>query len=192
MSTAAEIKFPYAEAKHYADRVVQLLAPHCHRCEIAGSIRRCKAEVKDIEIVCIPKRNKLIGLFSEEDGDPVKEFCDQVNRWRKVKGEPTGKYTQRILPGNGIKLDLFIVNPDNWGFQFAIRTGSANYSAQTLGVAWVKAGYKGIDGMLTWVKADFKDVDGILIKRGAIVPVREEKDFFELIGVPFTEPENRI
>ena len=176
MSTAAEIKFPYAEAKHYADRVVQVLAPHCHRCEIAGSIRRCKAEVKDIEIVCIPKRNKLIGLFSEEDGDPVKEFCDQVNRWRKVKGEPTGKYTQRILPGNGI----------------AIRTGSANYSAQTLGVAWVKAGYKGIDGMLTWVKADFKDVDGILIKRGAIVPVREEKDFFELIGVPFTEPENRI
>ena len=177
MSTSTETKYPLAEALRYATRIVELLSPYCHRCEIAGSIRRGKAEVKDIEIVCIPKRVQLTGLFDTQEGEPVKEFCDQVNRWRKVKGEPTGKYTQRILPGNGIKLDLFIVNPDNWGFQFAIRTGSANYSAQTLGVGWVKAGYKGVDGMLT--------------KNGVIVPIREEKEFFELIGVPFIEPENR-
>lgn len=178
MSTTTETKYKLADARRYADRVVAMLAPYCHRIEIAGSVRRNKPEVKDIEIVCIPKRVQLTGLFDTQEGDPVPEFIQVVNKFKKVKGSPTGKYTQRILPVVGIKLDLFIVNPDNWGFQFAIRTGSANYSAQTLGVAWVKAGYKGVDGMLT--------------KNGVIVPVREEKEFFELIGVPFIEPENRI
>jgi DNA polymerase/3'-5' exonuclease PolX len=42
-------------AQPIADRVRDLLAPHCDRIEIAGSIRRQKADVGDIEIVAIPK-----------------------------------------------------------------------------------------------------------------------------------------
>ena len=41
------------EARAIADDVMVRLAPHCHRIQIAGSIRRLKPIVKDIEIVAI-------------------------------------------------------------------------------------------------------------------------------------------
>lgn len=39
------------QALEIAEKVKALLAPHCERIEIAGSIRRKKPDVKDIEIV---------------------------------------------------------------------------------------------------------------------------------------------
>lgn len=45
-----------------AEKIKAQLAPHCDRIEIAGSIRRKKPEVKDIEIVVIPKPYE-VGLF---------------------------------------------------------------------------------------------------------------------------------
>jgi DNA polymerase/3'-5' exonuclease PolX len=86
------------QALEIAEKVKALLAPHCERIEIAGSIRRKKPDVKDIEIVAIPKPFDT-GLF--ESG-----IATVVNKWQKVKGELPCKYTQRILP-EGIKLDLF-------------------------------------------------------------------------------------
>ena len=38
-------------AKPLADLIVADLRPHCHRAEVAGSVRRMKANVKDIELV---------------------------------------------------------------------------------------------------------------------------------------------
>ena len=51
------------QAQQIAERIKSELAPHCDRIEIAGSIRRKKPEVKDIEIVCIPKPYET-GLFA--------------------------------------------------------------------------------------------------------------------------------
>ena len=150
------------EAKTIAEKYLNLLKPYCSRIEIAGSIRREKPEVGDIELIVIVK--------------DIKGFSKEVNKLEKVKGEPTGKYTQRILP-EGIKLDLFIANKRNWGLIFAIRTGSAEFSHKVLARGWVKAGYKSINGMLT--------------KDGKEIEVREEKDLFNLIGIPYVEPELR-
>jgi len=94
----------------------------------------------------------------------------------KVKGDPTGKYTQRILP-EGINLDLFMATKDNWGYILAIRIGPDGYS-KYLATTWVRLGYKGIDGMLT--------------KDGEPVPVPEEKDLFWLLGLEYVEPEYRL
>jgi DNA polymerase/3'-5' exonuclease PolX len=151
------------EAKKIAKKYLNLLKPYCWRIEIAGSIRREKSEVKDIEIVAIPL--DLVG------------FSNEVNKLEKVKGNPTGKYTQRILP-EGIKLDLFMANIRNWGLIFAIRTGSARYSHKILACGWVKRGYKSINGMLT--------------KNGREIEVREEKDLFNLIGVAYIQPNQRF
>jgi len=151
------------EAKKIAKKYLNLLKPYCWRIEIAGSIRREKSEVKDIEIVAIPL--DLVG------------FSTEVNELEKVKGNPTGKYTQRILP-EGIKLDLFMANIRNWGLIFAIRTGSARYSHEILACGWVKRGYKSINGMLT--------------KNGREIEVREEKDLFNLIGVAYVQPNQRF
>ena len=163
-----EIKYQYATAYKIALEVLEQLKPHCERIEIAGSVRRKKAEVGDIEIVAIPKPYE-IGLL--ESG-----IATVINQWQKVKGELPCKYTQRILP-SGIKLDLFFAEEGNWGSVFAIRTGSADYSHKVLANGWVRQGFRS-DG-------------GYLFRDGERYEVREEKDLFKLIGIPFVEPEYR-
>ena len=158
----------YTEAKGIADYVKELLEPHCYRVEIAGSIRRKKPEVKDIEIVAIPQPYE-VGLF--ESG-----IASVVNRWEKVKGELPCRYTQRLLP-EGIKLDLFFAEPDNWGLIFAIRTGSADYSHKVLATEWYKQGYM--------------SRGGYLYANDRKVIIREEIDLFKRLGLAFVDPENR-
>ena len=151
------------EARRIALKYLNILKPYCTRIEIAGSIRREKPEVKDIEIVAIPGN--------------LEGFAREVNKLQKVKGEPTGKYTQRILP-EGIRLDLFIANEKNWGLIFAIRTGSADFSHKTLACSWVKKGYHSVNGML-------------IDKYGNEVEVRKEEELFKLIGISYISPERR-
>jgi len=155
------------QALPIAERIRSELAPHCHRCEIAGSIRRGKAEPKDIEIVAIPKPYE-IGLF--ESG-----IATVVNRWEKVKGELPCKYTQRILL-EGIKLDMFFATPENWGWIYMIRTGSANYSA------WMLTEYN---------KRGFCSKDGYPTRGSRRFFMPEEEDVFRFIGMPFVPPEMR-
>ena len=44
-----------AEAQKLTEEILDILRPLCERVEIAGSIRRKKAEVHDVDIVLIPK-----------------------------------------------------------------------------------------------------------------------------------------
>jgi DNA polymerase/3'-5' exonuclease PolX len=163
-----------SQALAIAEECRAALAPSCERIEIAGSIRRGKPQVKDIALVAIPRQH-VSGLFDDElVTDP--DFCATVDRWQAVKGTPEGKYTQRWLP-EGIVLDLFMADADNWGLIFAMRTGSAAFSHCILATGWVRAGYRSEEGRL-W-------------KDGAIVRVREERDLFALIGVPWVEPAGR-
>ena len=167
----ADKRYPYAEAYVMALDVLEQLKPHCIRAEIAGSIRRKKPLVGDIEIVAIPKPYG-IGLL--ESG-----IATVVNKWEKVRGDMEygkTKYTQRILP-SGIALDLFLAEEGNWGHILAIRTGSADYSYKVLASTWVSQGYKSEGGYL------FKD--------GKRYGVKEEKDLFELLNLRYIEPEER-
>lgn len=159
-------------AKAIADHLVEQLAPHCIRIEIAGSIRREKPEVKDIEIVAIPKPYE-IGLF--ESG-----IATVVNRWEKVKGELPCKYTQRIIRSETpIKLDLFFATPDNYGLILAIRTGSAEYSHQVLALGWSKKGYESVDGILHHKASKWKRI------------ISEEWQLFSLLDLKMPHPRDR-
>jgi len=159
----------YNEALLIAQDVLEQLRPHCYRCEIAGSIRRKKEDVKDIEIVAIPKPYD-IGLL--ESG-----IATVVNRWEKVRGILPCKLTRRKLP-QGICADLFFVNEDNWGYQLTLRTGSVDYNKRIILKAIEKKGYTA-DG-------------GYLKRNGVIIPIREEEDLFHVIGVTYIPPENRF
>jgi DNA polymerase/3'-5' exonuclease PolX len=166
-----------SEALKIAIDVREQLRPHCERVEIAGSIRRNKPEIGDIEIVAIPLPYET-GLF--ENG-----VAAVVNQWTKVKGEleykgrpkvKQCKYTQRILP-SGMILDLFFATPTNWGYIYAIRTGSVEYS-KILAQRWTQLGYHGDDGYL-WRTG------------GGVVEVAEEEDLFKLLNIPFCPPGQR-
>jgi DNA polymerase/3'-5' exonuclease PolX len=163
-----------AEAEHIAVEVMLQLEPHCEVISLAGSIRRQRPTIGDVEIVCVPKPYEASPLFCSG-------IATVVNQWEKVRGELPCKYTQRRLPGlpgMGIKLDLFMVHLDGYGLQCAIRTGSADWCRTVLAPAWVRAGYHSEGGLLR--RAD-----------GTVVPVRTEPELFHLIGLPWVHPRER-
>ncbi len=167
----------YLEALKIAEEVKALLAPHCERIEIAGSVRRMKPECGDIEIVAIPKPYET-GIF--ESG-----VASVLNQYPKLKGEleykgrpgvKQCKNTQRLHPA-GITLDIFFAHRDNFGYLLAIRTGSSKYSHQVLASTWVKQGYHGSEGMLTY--------------KGCQISIPEEIDLFNLLKIPYVLPKDR-
>lgn len=178
-----------AEALPIAERIKTELAPYCSRIEIAGSIRRKRQVVNDIEIVCIISR-------------PM-SFWEQVNRYLKIKGKPGAKYTQRVVwltdnhyvspaglyhenTSPWIPLDIFTATPYNWGLIYAIRTGSAGYSHQVLATGWTKKGYHSKEGILYRTENR-----GEVNASPRVVHVREEHELFDLIGIPYCDPEKR-
>jgi hypothetical protein len=97
----------YEQAKSIADGMVEKLSGYCDKIEIAGSVRRKKPEVHDIEIVAIPKIKityDMFGGFIYSLAFPEEIFCDL----KIIKNGP--KYKQFTLP-EGINLDLFLVYP---------------------------------------------------------------------------------
>src|SRR6476620_865884 len=101
-----------ADAEQVARNVVGLMRPFCDRIEIAGSVRRGVAEVKDIEIVCIPRwqEQQKGGSFLAGDVQSVNLLHQAVApsrgiRWIKpgVPGiepwpiKPEGRYWRGLI-----------------------------------------------------------------------------------------------
>lgn len=170
----------YATAKKIAEKYQAMLSPFCLRCEIAGSVRRRKPVCGDIELVCIP-RDDDFNLFVESSGRD-QGFLSAVNSLHKIKGEPSGRYTQRLLPeeinGEQVKLDIFMTSEKGWGYIFAIRTGSDAFSKR-LASQWSALGYRG--------NGDH------LIEKSSGKPAffKEEGDLFRFLQMDFVDPEKR-
>lgn len=168
MSKAAK-KLPLAKAQDLTRRIIEPLSPGCERIEPAGSVRRKKAEVGDLEIVCLAKPNLdfvINGL---------------VESGRLLRGDKNGpRYKNFVIPSTGSKLDLFITTPETWGAVFTIRTGSAEFSNKL-----VTQRYKG-----GWLPDDLTFEEGRIKKDGQLLPTPEEKDVFALLGW-YVEPEKR-
>jgi len=159
---------------------VEILAPHCERCEVAGSVRRQKPEVGDIEVVCIPRRD--VDLLCVPAG-VCRGFIEVINRWEAVKGSPEGRYTQCILPNtDGCRLDIFIADEVNWGWIFALRTGNDEFNQRVLLRALRAANFFAEDGYIY----DYSDT---LSPKKVSVP--EEADLFRLLKIDFIKPVDR-
>ena len=185
----------HGEALICAEGLLAAISPFCHRCEIAGSIRREKPEVKDIEIVAIPKwepRPDTANLFGEDvdtnllhiwalSGDcPVrwiKPGTAEIVDWRP---KPDGRYWRGLI--GGIKLDLFITDPMRWGTTMLIRTGSADFSHAVASHA-LHQGYKFHEGGL------WRTVGGVPLTQ---IETADELDVFRELGMRWIEPPCRI
>ena len=165
------VKRPYSEMIIIAEEIKALLEPHVFRIEIAGSLRRKKDLVGDIEIILISKPFET-GLFATG-------LAEIVDQWQMIVGslDKHCKYTKRIF--KGVQVDLFFCEFDNWGNTLAVRTGSADYSFKVLASGWKQAGYFSKDNYLYQYGNENKII------------LREEKDLFNLIGVEYVEPEKR-
>lgn len=192
----------YLKAKRIADKIVRLLSPDCDIIHIAGSIRRKKPDVKDIEIVCLPKKiptdTDLFGGAGDYRVGADFPHTISVISAEIVKGHVNGRYMQIRLKGSSptsaIMLDLFMPQPDDYYRQLAIRTGSADYSAAVLATAWRKNGWVGTAQGLRRMDDCEKSTSGwkIVNEKGDRPPVwKSEEEFFKWLGIEYTAPENR-
>jgi len=164
-----------------AEEIRADMAPFCKRVEIAGSVRRRKANVHDIEIIAEPLFKPIRNLFQEPvlSASLLDDYLNSL-MWQRIKGG--NKYKQFALP-QGINLDLFLVTPPaHWGVLFVIRTGPADFSK------WIVTPRK-YGGCLP---SDCKVVDGAILRRGRVVDLPEEIDFLDLLGLGWVEPWERM
>lgn len=177
MSNAA-IKTPLQVARDHAERIAAMLRPHCTQIDIAGSIRRQKPEVSDIEIVCIPALEP-VGLFADQ-WQRKHEFVEAVAQLPRIKGNASdGRYTQRRDPHSGMAVDIFMAAPDNYGLILILRTGSADFNQQKLLVALKNHRYTMRDGQI-WNH------------KGERIPTPTEEAVFALAGMDWVAPEKRV
>ena len=169
-------KIPYATGLGYAYGLIRIIAPHCERVEIAGSLRRKRAEVGDVEIVCVPK--SVGDMFGNNY-----RFAIQVRHAIEKAGFKIESGGDHYIKAerNGVQHDIFLTSPEQWGVIFTIRTGDAEFSRRL-----VTPKNKG-----GWLPSCFNVKDGRVWAGNEVQETPEEKDFFKLAGLPWLEPEKR-
>lgn len=192
------------KARNIATGVIEQLRPYSLKIGIAGSIRRERTEVKDIEIVCLPayRAEDLIDLFGGQSTLTLVsiDFVKAINNAGTViKGKPDGRYMQVGLP-QGILMDLFLPAPDDYFRQLAIRTGSREYVINNIAAAWNRLGWCGSDQGLR-LKKDCKEIREhpsckpiwkCLNPSAEKPPVwQTEGEFFQWLRVPCVMPKLR-
>lgn len=175
-------KIFYGQAVTLADKIIGEINATCERVEVAGSIRRKKVIVGDIEIVCIPKYSlDLLGQPYESLLDVKLDSLVAQGRLNfEVGGE---RYKKYYIDYNGkrIYVDIFITTPDRWGVIFAIRTGSANFSKRLV----TKKSQGG------FCPNDMYVSDGYVWHNGFRCETPEERDVFALFGMQYIKPSER-
>jgi len=192
------------EARNIAINLWNFLKPQCDIIKIAGSIRREKPEVKDIEIVALPKTVDVKDLFDNVIGKQrIPEWKQAVDTLGQVvKGTTSGRYMQIQLKNENIVLDLFMPEDFDYWRQFAIRTGSADWTARFIAGGWKNIGWCGSDvGLRLQSECVSKtsDSDGkkswkcVAAKDKQTLPPhwKSEEDFFEWIKLKWIEPKFR-
>ena len=177
-------KIDLHEAESIAKSVLGHIMPSLDRGEIAGSVRRKKQIVGDIEIVAISnQRDRLLDLLSEV-GQHIKPGVPGVVPWDP---KINAKYL-RVRLAEGMNLDLFMASPENWGGLYLMRTGSGSDERGN-----------SFNGFTPGIFSRFKKLSGggrmtncmPTMPSGEQLWIPEEKDFFDLLEMDFVPPEER-
>jgi DNA polymerase/3'-5' exonuclease PolX len=182
---------PYGVARRAATALRDLLLPACERIEIAGSVRRQKPVVHDLEIVAISRSEARGGLWGDADevdllGERLRSLREEglialrsveVRRATgEVEVQTRDGAAYKALAFDGLPVDLFITDAERWGCIFALRTGPGDWNTR----------------LVTDCKRYFRAVaDGRVLHFGKPVPTPEEADFFRALGVPWLDPWER-
>lgn len=196
--------YPLENALKTAKRFSDILKPHCSRFHIAGSIRRGKSQVKDIEIVCTPEKDTQPKNMFETEEIISRDFIEGLATitYQVLKGHIEGRYMQiltcsKICPG--IKLDLFMPTEHDYFRQLVIRTGSADYVHNIIASAWKRKGWCGVKDLGLRLISDCASLESggknkwkLLNADGEKPPAwQSEEEFYAWLGLSWQLPEHR-
>lgn len=199
----------YEHAAKIAVSACKQLQQFCEVIHIVGSLRRISGmrgretmEIKDIDIMCVPRFTEVVSF--ELFGETVAKkkisinFVDTIKSIGKIeKGSPDGRYMS--LNVKGAKVDVFMPDPVDYYRQYCIRTGSAEYIRWNIADAWVKRGWCGTDQGLRRI-TDCREVFSVTDKKkwqivnpnGEQPPAWEsEEHFFKWLGLEWIHPRFR-
>jgi DNA polymerase/3'-5' exonuclease PolX len=194
MSTG--LRLPLADAARVAQEIYGQLAPSCVRLGVAGSVRREKADVGDIEFVAIPRyREEPASLWG--DTAQVSVLSETLAMLEGERPERTHSAMLERLSGgdryvklrhlaSGMQVDLFLTTAEQWGLILLIRTGPADYSQ------W----------LVTYARHRGFHVIGGRLHRGLgtpgredctcpVIPTPSEESVYTALGLPWIEPSER-
>jgi len=150
------------EAKQIYSDLAGVLSPYCEMMAVAGSVRRGKPLVGDIDIVAIPKMGTLQGI--------IPMLFDQV--------ELNGPKLAR-LRYHGAQIDIYYATPETWATLLLIRTGSKESNIRLCSIAQGRGWKLHANG------------EGLFDQNGSRIAGSTEQSIFEALGVTYEEPWQR-
>ena len=166
------------KARAIAEQLKGRLQSSCERIEIAGSIRRLKPQVGDIELLCIPKYDRGIDLLDRELGALMVPHILRLRRNKKgfTTYGPKNKLMAHVESGMGV--DIFSTTWENWPVALVVRTGGKATNQRISTAALSKGWHFHAYGR------------GFTTPSGEIV-CRSEREVFEAVGLRYPEPWER-
>lgn len=166
------------KAEKIAQELVELLEPACLRIEIAGSIRRQKPDVGDIELLCIPRYINGADALDLKLRSLMAAGILAHRLTRRGSHVYGAKNKLLLHQPSGIGVDIFSTTEECWPVALVVRTGSAEMNKRIASAA-LRRGYR------------FHAYGrGFSTPTGEII-CRSEQEVFEAVGLPYMEPWGR-
>jgi len=155
---------------------------------IAGSLRRQKPEIGDVEILYAPKIGmvKWPGEMFESEGSVADHALNslvghKLAKRRNAEGHFTWGHLNKLAThiATGMPVDFFATTRDNWFVSLVIRTGPKAFN-----IALIESAKK--RGLQLHAYGAFSQIG-----TGEPIFPRSEREVFELAGMPWLEPEDR-
>ncbi len=158
-------RIPLEKIVPIANKIVNQLKKHVNKIIIAGSIRRKKPTVRDIDILATAKNaNKVMDVFTK-----MKDV-------KRVLGK--GPTRSTVILKNGIQVDLRIVPDQSFGAAVCYFTGSKEHNIKLRELA-IKKGYK---------LSEYGLFDR---KTGKFIAGKTEKEIYKALNLRYIKPELR-
>lgn len=186
MMTDAPDRIPLDTARRIGQRVSDALSLICPRALTAGSTRRESPTVKDVEVVyqVSPTTGAFFNLIERGGHIQKATYPDGRVRWG-----PT--YYGFIL--DGVRVEAFGADAENWGYQLLLRTGPGDGNKELM-YRISKTLYRFSEGYLWWSESgnwSKNKKDQWVAADRRRVRLAEEVDLFGVMGIDYVLPPDR-
>lgn len=164
-------------AQRCAEKLINWLMPFCEKIQVAGSIRRERQTVGDVDLVVIPKlrtEKDLLGTITGHQNlvaDEVRRRAAE-ERWTILKDGPA----YLVWMARTVQVDIWFATRATWGTVLMCRTGSKEHNIWLASRAGEMGGH-------------WNPHHGLTI--GQTTASETEESIYQLAGVPFIEPGRR-